>query len=247
MPLPFDVHTRRREPELMDQPGLDEDRHIAALRGLERINRWSGSAAILWPAIRMQAFLARPSVLRVLDVASGAGDVAIRLWQWARAAQLLLDVAGCDCSRTALAHARRVASAQQADVHFFEWDALTGSLPEGYDVVASSLFLHHLDEEAAVGLLRRMAAAARRLVLVNDLRRTTAGLLLAYVGTRMLSASPVVHRDGPLSVAAAFTPNELRALAKQAGLAGAVVTRRWPARILLSWTNPQAPAGGFVP
>jgi hypothetical protein len=80
-----------------------------------------------------------------------------------------------------------------------------------------------------------MAAAARRLVLINDLRRSAGGWLLAYVGTRLLSASPVVHTDGPRSVAAAFTPVELRQLAERAGLAGATVVRRWPFRLLLTW------------
>ena len=104
-------------------------------------------------------------------------------------------------------------------------------------MLTCSLFLHHLDEAEAVDLLRRMAAAARQLVLINDLRRSTAGLLLAYLGTRLLSTSPVVHTDGPLSVAAAFTLAEVRKLAAQAGLKGATVAGRWPFRFLLKWSD----------
>ena len=76
------------------------------------------------------------------------------------------------------------------------------------------------------------------LVLVNDLERGLAGLTLAHLGTRLLSRSDVVHTDGPLSVRAAFTVPEVRALAAAAGLTGAVVVRRWPCRFLLTWTRP---------
>jgi hypothetical protein len=68
--------------------------------------------------------------------------------------------------------------------------------------------------------------------------------MLAYVGTRLLSASPIVHVDGPLSVAAAFTCVEAQELARRAGLEGATVARRWPFRFLLTWSRrPSADAG----
>jgi SAM-dependent methyltransferase len=232
MPWPFDVRRRRREPEVMDQPDLDPRQHRRALRALQRINAVSGSARILWPALRD---LARQSPLRVLDIATGAGDVPLRLWKRARRAELPMHFAGCDQSRTALDYARAQAEHRQADISFFEADALNGPLPGGYDVLTCSLFLHHLEDEQAVDLLRRMARAAERMVLVNDLRRGTDGLLLAYVGSHVLTTSPVVHTDGPLSVRAAFTLPEVRDLARRAGLEGTTVARRWPCRFLLCW------------
>jgi 2-polyprenyl-3-methyl-5-hydroxy-6-metoxy-1,4-benzoquinol methylase len=238
MTLLLDVRQRRLEPEVMDQPDLDRRLHVEALRGLERINLVSGSARILWPALERLARQAGPAGVRLLDVATGAGDVPIRLWRRAHKAGVRLRIDGCDRSGCAVAHARRRAAEHEAGVHFFEWDALAGPLPTGYDAVVSSLFLHHLDDGQAVGLLRRMAGAARCLLLINDLERSLAGLLLAYLGTRVLSGSPVVHTDGPLSVAAAFTRAEALDLAGRAGLDGAVVQRRWPFRFLLSWSRP---------
>ena len=35
---------RHLQPEIMDQPDLAPERHFQALRGLERINGWSGSS-----------------------------------------------------------------------------------------------------------------------------------------------------------------------------------------------------------
>jgi 2-polyprenyl-3-methyl-5-hydroxy-6-metoxy-1,4-benzoquinol methylase len=239
MLLLHSVAQRRRRPELMDLPDLAAERHIQALRGVERINRWSGSSRLLWRPILARA-RKNHSVQpwRMLDVATGGGDVPIRLWHKARQTGLKLEIAGCDRSPQAVEYARRNAAASLADVHFFEWDVLQNGLPSRCDIVASSLFLHHLEEEQAVALIKAMAGAAERLLLINDLVRSWAGYALAYLGTRVLSASDVVHTDGPRSVEGAFTMEELLALARQADLDGARVSRRWPCRMLLEWERP---------
>jgi 2-polyprenyl-3-methyl-5-hydroxy-6-metoxy-1,4-benzoquinol methylase len=237
----------------MDQPGLDVCRHHDALRGLARINFWSGSARLLWPALRALARETAPEPVRVLDVATGGGDVPIRLWHKARRSGVALAITGCDINPQAVAYAQAQAARAGAAVRFFVWDARAPSpppSPEGgraYHAVTCSLFLHHLAADEAVSLLRRMGALAGRMVLVNDLVRSRAGFVLAYVGTRLLSASPVVHTDGPRSVEAAFTRTEALDLARRAGLAGAVVERRWPCRFLLTWKRPQGPNGTTAP
>jgi SAM-dependent methyltransferase len=229
---------RRRRPEIMDQPGLDPGRHAAALRGLARINFWSRSAGILWPPLAALARQLGTTRLRVLDLASGGGDVAIRLWRQARRAGLEFHIEGRDLSPLAVGHARAAAARQRADMAFQLGDVLQGPLPSGFDAVLSSLFLHHLDEDQAAAFLRRMAETAGRLVLVNDLARGWTGLALAHLATRLLTRSPVVHCDGPRSVEGAFTPAEALALAAQAGLNGATVSRHWPCRFLLKWERP---------
>ena len=118
----------------------------------------------------------------VLDIACGGGDVAISLSRRASTVGLPLKVEGCDASEEALRFARGLAARRGAGVTFFRLDALRDPIPQGYDVIACSLFLHHLDEDDAVALLRAMADAAGRGVLVNDLERTRAGYWLAWAG-----------------------------------------------------------------
>jgi SAM-dependent methyltransferase len=226
---------RRRRPEIMDQPDLSPPRHLHALRGLARINYLSHSAGILWPALAQLARELSPRSPRILDVATGAGDVPIRLWQRARRAGLDFHLEGCDISPVALEQARARAAQHGATLRFFEYDALNGPALTGYDAVMSSLFLHHLDEAQAIMLLRRMAEMAGRVVLVNDLERGWTGLVLAHVVTRLVTTSDVVHVDGPRSVEGAFTRAEARAMAERAGLTGAELCWRWPFRWLLTW------------
>jgi 2-polyprenyl-3-methyl-5-hydroxy-6-metoxy-1,4-benzoquinol methylase len=230
-----DLRHRRLQAEIMDQPDLDRQRHFQALRGLERINFWSGSVRIIWSALCILARERQGQPLRILDVASGAGDVAIGLWRQGRRTGFPLSIDGWDISSASVEYAQERAQERSAAVRFYRMDAL-GEVPiEGYDVVISSLFLHHLTEERAIELLRRMAEGARRGVLVNDLDRSRSGLILARLGTRLLSASDVVHTDGPRSVEGAFTVNEVRELADRAEMREATVCRRWPCRWLLTW------------
>lgn len=229
---------RDLQPEVMDQPELDPEQHRRALAGLGRINRLSGSVHILWPAIARLAATLETRRLRVLDVASGGGDVAIGLWLHAQRAGLELDILGCDISPLAVETSSRTALKSGAKVRFQTHDVLRQPLPGGFDVVMSSLFLHHLTSSEALQLLNNMATAAQHLLLINDLRRSLAGYLLAHLVCRVFTRSPVVRVDGPRSVAGAFTIAEAQKLCAQANLSRATIKRRWPFRFLLSCNLP---------
>jgi 2-polyprenyl-3-methyl-5-hydroxy-6-metoxy-1,4-benzoquinol methylase len=221
----------------MDQSGIDLTAHQHALRGLARINWLSRTDAILWPPIVRVARAAAGRAVRVLDLASGGGDVAIALAKKARRAGLDLRIEGCDISPQAVRFAQAQAAEQGLSTRFFTLDVLDEPMPSGYDIMICSLFLHHLDEADAVGFIRQAAQAAGRLLLVNDLVRDPVGYVLAWSACRVVTRSPVVRHDGPISVAGAFSLAEVRMLAQRAGLECVSLTRHWPRRFLLSWSR----------
>ena len=231
---------RHLEPEIMDDPALEEQQHIDALHGLERINRWSRSVHIVWPALEALCREFPDQTINVLDVATGGGDIPLGIYTRAKQTGLKLRVQGCDVSPRAVEYARQ--RAQQAGVKdgldYFVLDAFKEAFPGNVDIVMSSLFLHHLEAAQAMALLHNMAQQARKMVLINDLVRSRTGLMLAHAATRLLTTSRVVHADGPQSVRAAFTLDEIRAMATDAGLAGFQLVKRWPCRFLLRWRRP---------
>jgi 2-polyprenyl-3-methyl-5-hydroxy-6-metoxy-1,4-benzoquinol methylase len=229
-----EIPTRVCEAELMDDPQLDRSAHIGALRGMTRIHVASRTSAAVWPWIRREAGSVT-GPLRVLDIATGGGDLPLDLAHLARREGLAVEVSGCDISTRAIGWARLRARRAGIPVRFFRLNALAGPLPDAYHVMTSGLFLHHLAEPQVVTLLDAMAKAVSRGVLVDDLRRSRTGLWLARLATHALSRSPIVHLDGPRSVRAAFTSTELLRLAGQAGLAGADIVPHWPQRHLLVW------------
>ena len=214
---------------------------MSALAGLRRINRVTRSAAILWPAIAGAAAEIHPTSLRVLDLACGAGDNALTVAQMARRSGEAIEVHGCDISPVAIAERNVWPRRSSRDDKFFSCDVLREALPTGYHVVMCSLFLHHLQREQAIGLIGRMAAAAEPLARsVSDLRRTWIGLSLAWIGSRLLTRSPIVHTDAVRSVAGAFVESEIEGMIRECGLqpSHSKITRHWPERWLLRLEKP---------
>ncbi|HET7307529.1 MAG TPA: methyltransferase domain-containing protein [Gammaproteobacteria bacterium] len=232
---------RRLEGELMDDPLLNARAHERALRGLRRINAVSRTAGALWAPIQQIARAHPERTLSVLDVATGGGDLPIALSRKAQRQGFEMTFQGCDISQDAVSHAHAAAVRANVPVRFFRADVLNDDLPGRYDIITASLFLHHLTEAGVITLLRKLSASADH-VLVSDLIRNRTGYFLAYAGTRVLSRSPIVCVDGLRSVRAAFTVEEARDLAAQAGLADARFARRWPSRFLMSWHRDDAAA-----
>ena len=110
-----------------------------------------------------------------------------------------METHGCDINPTAVDYAQR--AAERAGItcaKFFRLNALVDRLPDDYDVVMCTLFLHHLTDADARELLRRMAQAARRCVLVDDLRRNRLGYFFAWAGAAADSLSHRSHRRAAL-------------------------------------------------
>ena len=203
------------------------------------MNRWSLAAALFWKPIKvLQQNLDQP--LRVLDIACGGGDVLCDLASRARRTALPVEFVGCDISLRAVEFARSRARQFDVNVDFYAADALNDPLPSGFDLMISSLFLHHLTDSEAGSLLAKMAATTK-MILVSDLRRSWRGLWLAHAATRLLTRSAVVHVDGPCSVGNAFTVEEIRAIANHAGLQGVWLKNCWPQRYLLTWQRRGVP------
>ena len=232
------LNNRDRQPEVMDQPGLDPKEHAKALMGLRRINAISRCSAGLFRPIEALAITQPAKPLRVLELACGGGDTAIDLALMAKRKGLALDIHACDLNPKTVVIAQTNAVRRQAALTVFTADALAKPTDHNsFDVVYCTLFAHHLDEPDVIRLLEVMALRSRKLVLVDDLIRSRLGFALAWIGTRLLSRSWVVHTDGLLSVRAALQPDEMKSIAMQAGLNDAQIKRSWPERYLLSWAH----------
>ena len=219
----------------MDSPGLEPHRHRRALRSLARINRLSLAGRRLWSVVR-GIHTRRGGPVTVLDVACGGGDVALSLKRLADQAGCPVKVNACDISPVAVEFAQQRARSLGLEVEFFEHDALMGAIPGTFDLVSSSLFLHHLSEEEAVAFLGMCAGAGPR-TFHQDLLRTPLGYALAKITVPFITRSRVVRVDGVRSVEGAFTLPEAKDLADRAGLRDAEISRCWPERFSLYWTR----------
>ena len=113
---------------------------------------------------------------------------------------------------------------------------------QGFNVIALNVTKLRADNKDPKNYLNRVEQWREKTVsgggtwrVINDLERGRLNLCLVAIGARLVTRSPIVHTDASRSVRAAFTVNEMRAIALRAGLANAVVERRFPCRLLLRW------------
>ena len=150
------LRQRNLQPEVMDDPHLPRDAHEQALRGLARLNRCSGVASAMYRRLKRLAMNHETRSLRLLDVASGSGDVPLRWAKWAKQEGWDLQLTLLDVRSVAVEEQQRRAQAAGLNVLSMQHDCLQTPLPSGFDVVTCSLFMHHLENHQAGQLLHAM-------------------------------------------------------------------------------------------
>ena len=201
------------EPELMDRPQPITPELASDLRNLRKLNRYFGSYRLIEHFLRR--WIQPQSRMRILDLATGSGDIPRLIVDHARKAEADVTVDAVDQQPSTLGIARSL-SRDYPEIEFFEGDILSFGASDGYDVVLCSLALHHFEEAAAVELLRRCRHLSRRYILVSDLRRGVLATVGVYLLTTFIFREPMTRTDARLSAERAFSFREFKSLAERA-------------------------------
>lgn len=225
--------TRSLQPEIMDDHEPEQEAVDQIYSFLTMVNRRFGGVRATLKRFEEFSRAWQPNErIEVLDLASGAADVPRALIAWGRRRGFDLRVTAVDLSMSALDHARRTDTADEC-LHFVRADVRLLPWPDrAFDYVTSALFFHHLSDGEVSDLLVRADGLARRGLVVNDLVRSPRAWLLTWLLTWPFH--PILHHDGPLSVRRAFTPDELLALARGAGVDWVTVRRHFAERMTLA-------------
>lgn len=219
------------EQELLDAGDGTDDEVVGNLSDLRRINQLLGGTRVVMQAIRTSLDSSRKEV-SLLDIGTGSADIPSSVAAKLRRLGINPFVAALDlsernmrltCARLMVDEAISLIQANAFDLPFED---------RSFDFVTASLFLHHFRENEIVRLLKGFARVARRAVIINDLMRN----LVPYYFIRMAGAvfeSRLTRNDAPVSVLKGFTAEELRQLARRAGLTHFRVRRLFPYRLLL--------------
>jgi ubiquinone/menaquinone biosynthesis C-methylase UbiE len=164
-------------------------------------------------------------VVSLLDVGTGGADLPRDLLRRAQAANLRLTVTATDV-RSEIVDVARARSVGVGNLEILQARADGIDFADhAFDVVHSSLLLHHFEPGEVTELLREMRRVARAGVIVNDLDRRRLWWLTAKALGTLATRNEYTRNDAPLSVARAYRPDELSALAADAGLRE--VKRQW--------------------
>lgn len=206
---------RRPTRELLDTDSGTPSEVAASLKDLRWFNRWFGGIST---SSRLIEIVARAtSKLSVLEVAAGDGFVPKELQK--RFSQIHLEVTLLD---RAPSHLPR-----NNGMRAVAGDAL--ALPfqgSAFDIVSSSLFVHHLQPDQVVLFVREALRVCRVAVLINDLVRHPLHLAIAYAGLP-LYRSRLTRNDAPASVRQAYTVEEMRNFLEKAGASRVEIHRQY--------------------
>ena len=186
--------------EILDSDTCPPLEAETSLRDLCRINRWFGGVSTTRKLIERVACTTGSKTFSVLEVAAGFGEVSKTAGRQLANKGITLDVTDLDRVRTHLLCGNRAVVADALALPFRDCS---------FDLVACSLFAHHLEPAELARFAREAMRVSRRAVLINDLVRHPLHLALVYAGFAVMR-SYVSRVDGLASVRRAYVPDEMR-------------------------------------
>lgn len=200
--MPTSLRRRVIEPEILDTVAPVQARR--SLNDLVRLNRRFGGYGALRSLLH-RAGISNDRPFTVLDVGAASGDMGSEIRRLYPAAS----VTSLDYLES---HLKSAGSPKiVANAFHLPFQA------KSYDFVFTSLFLHHFTDLQVTELLQQFGLLARRGVLIIDLHRRWAPYWFVPITRWILGWDSITAHDAPVSVAAAFRADELRALARRAG------------------------------
>jgi 2-polyprenyl-3-methyl-5-hydroxy-6-metoxy-1,4-benzoquinol methylase len=219
--------TRSFQPELMDGDTWTRDEYVRTLRQLRLLNALTNGYR---PTLKALAHFAKARTgdapLRILDVGFGYGDTLRAVSRWAEKHALSVELTGIDLNPLS-AEVAAAATPPDLAVRYLAGDVFAHKPAKPYDVVINALFMHHMNDEQAVKVMRWMADHSTLGFFINDLHRHRIAYSFIRHFTRAFGFNRMIRNDAPLSVARSFRADEWPDYARRAGLDPAHLSVKW--------------------
>lgn len=202
------------EPEWMDVADEASTELERDLQNLASLNRRFGACRLVTD--RLAPLLRRREPLRILDLATGGGDIPRALVQQARALQCPVALTAVDKQAATIRIAGKF-SEGFPEIKFVQDDIVDFCPSQPVDIIMCNLALHHFEESDVIRILRQARQTAARAVLITDLRRSRVAQAAIFGVTGLFYRDPMTRHDANLSAVRAFSYAELRRLALAAG------------------------------
>lgn len=211
--------------ELMDDTSINDARIDTAYKELHIINKFLGGISVTRSGIK---YFSNPdsNELTILDSGGGASDILYDL----NNDTLSLNIYSMDLN----IYACRYQKLKSGNNKIICADALKFPFKKNsFDLIHSSLFIHHLNEKEIIRLLNSFMPVVKKGIIINELRRNIFALIGIWLLTSVFSGSEFVKFDAPMSVKRAFTKKELVNIFTDAGIKNFIIKRKWAFRFLI--------------
>lgn len=215
MSLLVSTKYRSEEEEIMDD--LDYNGPILhdALDKLAKINRWLGGNTVTINGLKKSLKNhSKKEAITIVDLGCGGGDILREVSRFGKKNGYHFNLVGIDANPHTINYAKQL-SQNYDNINFRAIDIFSDEFNFlKYDLVLTTLFLHHFKEEQLVSFLKPVLEKAKLGVVVNDLHRHK----LAYYLFKLLCTTiknKTIVEDGLTSVLRGFKREELKTISEK--------------------------------
>ena len=238
----LDFSHRSSTPELMDTEVTGFEEFRDCLVDLERVNLWTMTyrpMMAFMDRLLAAGVLPKDRPLVVVDVGSGYGGMLRKIDAWAAKRGIAVDLTGVDMNPWSAA-AAAAATVPGRPIHWVTANAFDYKPDGGIDLIVSSQFTHHLDDESLVHFVAWMEKTAKIGWFVSDLHRHWLPYRFFRIWSRLAGWHRFVQNDGPISIARSFVTADWRNLIGRAAVAPGAAKIEWwvPFRLCVARIRP---------
>lgn len=226
----LNTSSRSTATEIMDDLDMTGDLLSRSLGTLDLINKWLGGNQVTMSALKeLVKNTPKDQTIRIVDLGCGSGDMLRIIVRWMRKRGRPVHIVGIDANAFTVEYARKHSKAYPeieyrcAMIPSVDFEELE------YDILLSTLFLHHLDNQEINQLLKLSADKAKLGIIINDLHRSRWAYFLFNLLT-LFVPNPMIRQDGLTSILRGFKRPELQDFAKKISTAQSTIRWRWAFR-----------------
>lgn len=203
--------------EILDDLNVQGEAVSQNLKELDLINTVLGGNFISTAALKT-VLKSQPDKKKwkVADLGCGSGHLMIEMNKILQRNHCQGAFTGFDANPFIVRYAQQHCN-PDPDIRIICSNVLTDALPEIYDIVHASLFLHHFTEDELITLLKKLKEHTSTAIVINDLHRHPLAYYSIKFLTGIFSKSYLVQHDAALSVAKGFKKAEWKNILQRAG------------------------------
>jgi len=201
--------------ELMDLP-QPKELMLEDLRFIGWINRYFGSHAQMTRFLEHHSFTGRPA--KILDCATGFGDIPRLMSSWFIKKNQPVEITATDINPVTLQIARE--NTNDPVIGYEIQNLFNLSYPDqSFDLVMCHMALHHFSRLEVIAIFKELWRVTSGVLYCTDIVRADLALLGASILIQTTN-NPISRNDAIVSARRAFTGEEFKSMALDAGLKG---------------------------
>ncbi len=226
----MNLQQRSYTKELLDRDDIPFEDIKRNMQELNFINTTLGGHQITIKGLQQLAV--NLEEITVCEIGCGGGDNLAAVTKWCNKKNIRINCIGIDIKEECINFAKQNTLLSNCT----EWitsDYQKVNFATKPDIIFSSLFCHHFNEDDLKNQLQWMKENCHKGFFINDLQRNSIAYHSIRLLTKFFSSSYLVKNDAPLSVARGFHKNEWKNIFANAGIKEYQIDWKWAFRYLI--------------